>query len=128
MFVLVKLHRKRHSKMKVFQLRAVKDSLDNFATFDIYCNITMRGHTDKVAQILTGKVKDLSYVHVANVPDYYTKEMAFELTNSIHEYWGDNEFVEDLTTGCRSTSVGDIIEDQDENLFLVCIFGFEQIN
>jgi hypothetical protein len=114
--------------MKVYHLQFKNVSLlETDDVFGIYNKVTFRGDVEKAKQILDGKVEDLIYVHVANVPNYYTKDNAFELTNSIFCYWGDNESVEDLTQGCRSTSAGDIIELDTGEKFLITDFDYVEI-
>ena len=59
---------------------------------------------------------------------------AFDLTNSIDAYWGENEGVEVLGGGrYRSTSVGDVIwlESDDgvgDGMYIVDNFGFKRVN
>ena len=112
--------------MKVYHLEDKNDSLEDDATFVLYSKVAHRSDSDIAKQILDGKIENLFYNHVANV-DSTSLDHVFMLTNSIDEYWGENVGVEDLTTGCRSTSVGDIIEDNAGAKFLVCDLGFKEI-
>lgn len=68
------------------------------------------------------------YTLVAEV-DTDDLEEAFERTNSIDRFWGENEKVTlmDPTKGCRSSSVGDIFKN-DEGFFVVKMVGFEKID
>ena len=52
----------------------------------------------------------VAYVHVATVKTD-CKEVAYQLTNSIDNFWWENEGVTSHFdgTGCRSTSVGDVV-------------------
>lgn len=71
-----------------------------------------------------------SYRKVAEVSAENLEDV-FERTNSIEHFWGNNSGVtleECSKNGCRSTSVGDIIEDEDGNLHLVRSIGFAQID
>jgi len=46
-------------------------------------------------------------------------EVAFELTNTIHCAWWENEGVEALIGPCRSSSVGDVFVKEDNSRWLV---------
>lgn len=114
--------------IEVFQLQA-KDSIhDNRAsdTFEAYWQATFKGDAKAIADIFNGKYAELSYSKVANV-ESEDLEMAFELTNSIDSYWGENEGVEDLTDGSRSTSVGDFMI-KDGGYHAVSSFGFTRFD
>ena len=53
----------------------------------------------------------------------------FQLTNSIERGWWENEevcFVKDAD-GARSTSVGDLVEDESGKLFLCCSIGWKEV-
>ncbi len=45
------------------------------------------------------------------------KNQVFQLTNTIDDYWWNNDEVTALKTKTRSTSVGDIVEDVENNKF-----------
>lgn len=64
------------------------------------------------------------YKHVATLDG--TLDDAFRLTNHITESWTSNEGVDVMPGGHRSTSVGDIIE-QEGAFFFVDRFGFEKL-
>lgn len=111
--------------MKVYQLTVTEAGMDDPITSRVYGDIAMLGHQNDVNAILLDLYTDLSYKYVATV-DCETLNQAFRLTNSIDCYWGDNEGVDGIAR-CRSTSVGDIIEDNDGKRFLVVMFGFEEL-
>jgi tRNA A58 N-methylase Trm61 len=111
--------------MKVFHLNVTEAGLNNPITSRVYGDIVMLGHQNDVNAILLDLHTDLSYKFVATV-DCDTLNQAFKLTNSIDCYWGDNEGVVGLSK-CRSTCVGDIIEDNTGKRFLVAMFGFEEL-
>jgi hypothetical protein len=76
---------------------------------------------------------DATFPHVANVhpPKWFppgTVEdlpWAWEQTNSIDQYWGDNLSVEmQVEGGCRSSMVGDVFELEDGRCFIVKAMGF----
>jgi hypothetical protein len=54
-------------------------------------------------------------------------EGVFRLTNHIDHDWTTNPEVSGVTGSCRSTSVGDIIEDEDGKLMYCASFGWEEI-
>lgn len=54
-------------------------------------------------------------------------ERAFMLTNHIETAWQENEGVKAKVENCRSTSVGDLMEDEKGNLFMVAGCGFEKV-
>lgn len=72
--------------------------------------------------------------HFSHVADVISDEpeAAFELTNTIHRPWWEND---DVTWtpevaakgGARSTSVGDVLELPDGNLLLVKATGFGEM-
>ena len=78
------------------------------------------------------------FAHVANV---YAEDLnvAYQLTNSIHRAWTDND--KDVAflgspdhgmEGCRSTSVGDVLVKRDQDTgtyitYLVSSVGFKQV-
>lgn len=86
-----------------------------------------RASLESVKDVLAGKVENLRYELVAEV-DCDDLDDAYRLTNSIDEYWGENEGVTDLTDGCRSTSVGDILETSTGYKYVVANFGFESLH
>jgi hypothetical protein len=65
---------------------------------------------------------------VAEVYGSTSLDHAYRLTNTIDQAWWKNPGVamRGDRDGCRSTSVGDIIE-RDGNLYVVANFGFTQI-
>lgn len=66
-------------------------------------------------------VNDFEYV-----ADVDTNDMneAYQLTNSIEWYWGENEGVEEYGEKHRSTSVGDIFVCED-GVYAVAMTGFK---
>ncbi len=73
------------------------------------------------------KMNDLHPVAEVNTHDL---EMAWRLTNTIEYPWIDNERVKFLGRhhgdGCRSTSVGDVLE-RDGKFFIVDSWGFKPV-
>lgn len=63
------------------------------------------------------------------VADIETKDLneAYELSNSINSPWLFNNKVKSDLLVCRSTSVGDVIEDNDGNFFMVDMIGFKEL-
>lgn len=53
--------------------------------------------------------------------------MVFQLTNHIDKEWQENEGVKAYTDKARSTSVGDLIEDENGKLWMVAGIGFEEV-
>jgi hypothetical protein len=69
-----------------------------------------------------------SYSIVAHV-EADNIEKVFELTNSIHCYWGDNDNVDEVgKKNKRSTSVGDIIADENGKKYICESFGWGEYN
>ena len=60
-------------------------------------------------------------------------EVAYERTNTIHTSWWENTGVRFLGSpeygmeGCRSTSVGDVLETQDGKFHIVASVGFRNV-
>lgn len=111
--------------MKVYHLTIQKNSMDNELIFNVATSIKL-GKLDHVSDVLANKYPELSYKLVAEV-NTDDMDFAFEMTNSIENYWGDNEDVEDFTTGCRSTSVGDLMQNSLGQMYFVSNFGFKLI-
>jgi hypothetical protein len=69
--------------------------------------------------------------HVANVKTNNLEE-AFQRTNTIYHNWWEDE-VEFLGSpqhgmeGCRSTSVGDVLQTEDGTYYTVAFVGFRPI-
>ena len=89
---------------------------------------------------ISSGAEDSTYVHVADV-DVTDSEhaAAFELTNTIDNYWWDNPSVTanfespafremNGMKGTRSTSVGDVIVLSDGSALQCASFGWESIN
>jgi hypothetical protein len=80
------------------------------------------------------QLRDATYQHVANVrvPEGYTLEgmeelnWAWQQTNTIDHYWGDNPSVDEMQTigGHRSSMVGDVFELEDGQCYIVKAVGF----
>lgn len=73
------------------------------------------------------KYSPSDFVLVATV-DTNDREQAFQLTNSIEDFWGNNAKVTYLgpEEGCRSTSVGDLLHVEGQ-LWLIDGSGFREI-
>ena len=71
---------------------------------------------------------DYKFVADVTVPkNNNALNVAYELTNSIDDFWGNNpEVFRAEAKGCRSTSVEDVIEVNGK-YFLVAGFGFEEL-
>lgn len=54
-------------------------------------------------------------------------DVAYTLTNSIDEYWWDNDGVDAIVTHTRSTSCGDVMNVGDD-WYIVASVGFEKID
>ena len=77
---------------------------------------------EKIKQALQANL----YKKVAEV-DSNDLEKVFELTNSIDNYWGENEGVKLITAENRSTSVGDIVE-LDGKVHVVASMGYKKLS
>jgi hypothetical protein len=66
------------------------------------------------------------YQLVAEV-DCDTLGEAFELTNAIDAPWEENEEVTSIVNPCRSTSVGDIVVDNEGKVHLCETVGWKEI-
>jgi hypothetical protein len=63
----------------------------------------------------------VAYVEANNI------EEVFALTNSIDSYWGENENVDEVgSKRKRSTSVGDIIADENGNKYICQPLGWSE--
>jgi hypothetical protein len=70
---------------------------------------------------------EICYVKVAKV-DTNDLDVAFELTNHLHQSWALNHGVTPLAVmPQRSTSVGDVLELSSGKLFVVASFGFLEL-
>ena len=90
--------------------------------FTRYADITC--HADLAQAALSWLVGEYSYVAQVQNGDL---NRAFSLTQNIDKPWQRNEGVEALRDSMRSTSVGDIVEDVDGQLYMVARVGFEKI-
>lgn len=83
---------------------------DIFSLEDARTNFNT-GNYNKVAEVST---RDL--------------DEAYRLTNHIHRNWEVNPEVVKITTGNRSTSVGDILEAEGGKRYIVDRFGFKELS
>jgi hypothetical protein len=67
------------------------------------------------------------YEHVANV-ETNDLDTAWEMTNHIFASWTQNDGVEVLTTRARSSSVGDLFEDENGAFHVCSSIGFKPVN
>lgn len=69
------------------------------------------------------------YVYVASVPAASTIDEAFVLTNTIQFPWFEGTFVQPAKDGktYRSTSVGDVIEDNEGKFFEMKNIGSKSV-
>lgn len=86
------------------------------------------GVTAQAIKHMVEELKTVTYVHVATV-NTDDLDYAYERTNTIDNYWWDNEGVTKHFTaeGCRSTSCGDILMDGDK-VYFVASFGFVELD
>lgn len=89
---------------------------------ELSLNIRFSPDEENVKQALQANL----YIKVAEV-DSTDLENIFELTNSIHNYWGENKGVTLITPKNRSTSVGDIVE-VDGKAHVVANHGYKQLS
>lgn len=89
--------------IEVFHLKWIGAGLSK-AENDLQAKAIIGGDVEAVEELASqGR-----YEKVAEVASSDWEE-AFELTNTIDSYWGENERVSDLVGQCRSTSVGDVM-------------------
>jgi hypothetical protein len=93
---------------------------------DAYSKVIFRPSQEAISNVLNGKADGLFYDKVASVKAT-DLEQVFELTNSIDQYWGDNDDVIEYGSQHRSTSVGDVVVT-DGKFFYVDSFGFKELN
>jgi len=100
---------------------------DGHPRFKMHADITFGDLKAAQAAFIEG-----AYKHVATI-ETTSMEQAFELTNSIQWPWQENTVrvrflhMEAHADRARSTSVGDIIENDGE-FFMVAGFGFERLD
>lgn len=98
----------------------------NLSLQDAYFSAKRNKHGHGVIRaIYAGDVIGLNYEKVADV-DTNDLDYAFERTNSIDCYWGENEGVTENGGEHRSTCIGDLML-VDGKFFVVAGFGFEEI-
>lgn len=115
-------HLKRLTETERNQLNAPDGGWDSNPRFARYADITTRGKPAAVRQAL-----DLGeYKKVATV-DTDDTERAFELTNHINQAWTENTEVVAASGDHRSSSVGDLVQTDDGQVYLVANMGFELI-
>ena len=85
-------------------------------------------HADKMAFHADEPKKFPDEFHIVAVVAAKDLEEAYYLTNSIHCAWWENEGVAPVQTETRSTSIGDIIMDNEGKFHKVDTFGFTEIN
>ena len=71
------------------------------------------------------RMGSVTVVHVANVPTD-SLELAWQVTNSIDDYWGDGPKVIVFGAGHRSSSVGDVFRDA-HGYHVVEMMGFRKL-
>lgn len=92
---------------------------------DTYFKLTHRQNGDLIRSVYAGEVNGLNYEKVADV-DTTDLDYAYERTNSIDDYWGNNEGVAENGSRHRSTSTGDLMLVNGK-FFVVASFGFEEV-
>ena len=96
------------------------DFLDD-AHLHLHNQIVMFGKVDVVMKAMTlNMYRKVAHVQTDNLDE------AFRLTNHIEESWTENEEVGVYAEKVRSTSVGDILIN-DEGVFIVAPCGFEKV-
>ena len=93
---------------------------DGSPRFRRYADVTCRGNKEAVIKsLLHGE-----YIVVA-VVDTDSKDVAYEKTNHITSDWRENESVTAIPgVRARSTSVGDIMETESGEIYVVSHVGF----
>lgn len=91
----------------------------------------MMGSEELSKKIWNDEITGFEFKLVATV---HTDKMddAFRLTNSIDDNWYevDNDLIDiepSAAIGCRSTSVGDIVQNENGEVWVVANFGFTQL-
>lgn len=93
-------------------------------SFNVDSNILSRFDSSTVPKhevVFPEFANDFEYV--AEV-DTNLKDVAYLKTNSIANYWGENEGVEEYGKENRSTSVGDVLVTED-GVYAIAMFGFK---
>ena len=114
--------------LKVMHLKVNRDvvAINETASKALF-NLQIGPNGDIIRSVLRGQVRGLTYEFVAIV-DSDQLETAFHLTNSIDDYWGNNEGVTEMGSRHRSTSIGDLVVDTETGkTFVVANFGFEEV-
>ena len=76
-----------------------------------------------IDQIFPQDYKKVADVKANNIDDVYSS------TNSFEEFWGNNENVTVFgDKKYRSTSMGDIIVDENNNVFRCAFIGWDNLN
>lgn len=117
--------------IKVYQWKLKDDGSINQDQAGATIGKLMLGSESISENIWNDKESGFEFVHVATV---YSENLedAYRLTNSIHDAWyaSDNSFIDVdplAQEGCRSTSVGDIMQNGNGEVWVVANFGFTQL-
>jgi len=113
-------------KYKIFQIHLTDEEVDKINQFESHLVVAKQVvrmkllSVDKVAEKAKEALAENFYDHVANI-EAEGLESVFEIGNV-----GPEENIERFGP-MSSISVGDVIEDEEENKFAVAMFGFEQL-
>ena len=121
------LHYKMLTKEERDRLNGSDGGWDSEPRFSRYADVTTLAKESAVHKAFACG----EYEQVAEV-DTDDKETAFRLTNHIDSPWNDNEYVQNETVKpigsakdrARSTSVGDLMIDDDGDMWIVSPVGF----
>jgi len=95
--------------------------------FKVYHARELKGGYFRDLPQVTKKSFDLDYMMVARVEALNLEEV-FRLTNHIDGSWTSNKGVEAVGGMVRSTSVGDIVQDEKKTYWMCAPMGWEQIH
>lgn len=116
--------------IKIYHVRFMQSNVSD-ETVEIYTRFHRDSLVDTTArEVLLGKYAgSLEYVHVANIYNEGSLHNIYQLTNNIDGSWINNLNVVNVEgrDGYRSSSVGDIFENENGDKFLVNDFGFTKL-
>jgi hypothetical protein len=117
------LHYKMLTKDERNRLNGSDGGWDSEPRFTRYADVTNMAKESAIREALElGE-----YEEVAEV-DTHDKETAFRLTNHIESDWQLNDGVTAKTNKARSTSVGDLMIDDDGDRWIVAPVGFKRLD
>jgi len=104
-------------KFKIWHAENVRDSFFYSKDGKIWNQRQVLNSMKNWEYKMVGEI-EISHVSNENVED--SLDMVYNYSQNIEDHWNKNK-------PCRSTSVGDVIETENESLYVVASYGFDKL-